>query len=182
MSSNDTNHGEASIPEPVWITYRVTIPLLCIIGIMGNLLSIVILSRNVFKKSILFAYLQGKLLVQNVVQLQSYCQNYKYIDRKLRHLIACILETAGLALVDIAYLICTFVQCFFVLHGRTWHDGPLVPPEEEGFFNDLGNAMTKVSFEIQDERQLIRVNITPTWHSPLPWSHLLSKYNTACFS
>ena len=60
MKSDNSSVQEMSAPVSVYITYSVIVPILCIIGIVGNSLSIVILSRKSLKKSIIYAYLKGK--------------------------------------------------------------------------------------------------------------------------
>ena len=57
-----TTKQNIEVPISVFITYSVVIPILCIGGIVGNSLSIVILSRNTFKKNIVYAYLKGKCI------------------------------------------------------------------------------------------------------------------------
>ena len=58
MENNSTVKGK-DVPITVFVTYSVVMPILCIIGIIGNSLSIVILSRKTLKKSIIYAYLKG---------------------------------------------------------------------------------------------------------------------------
>ena len=58
MENNSTTKDK-DVPITVFVTYSVVMPILCIIGIIGNSLSIVILSRKTLKKSIIYAYLKG---------------------------------------------------------------------------------------------------------------------------
>ena len=58
MEKNSTVKNK-DVPISVFATYSVMMPILCIIGIIGNSLSIVILSRKTLKKSIIYAYLKG---------------------------------------------------------------------------------------------------------------------------
>ncbi len=44
-------------------TYNVILPLICVLGFLGNLVSILILSRSKFKTKILYAYLKGLAIV-----------------------------------------------------------------------------------------------------------------------
>ena len=60
MKINNSSIQETTAPVSVYITYSVIVPILCIIGIVGNSLSIIILSRKSLKKSIIYAYLKGK--------------------------------------------------------------------------------------------------------------------------
>ena len=56
---NNSTYRNKDVPITVFVTYSVVMPILCIIGIIGNSLSIVILSRKTLKKSIIYAYLKG---------------------------------------------------------------------------------------------------------------------------
>ena len=56
---NNSTYKNKDVPITVFVTYSVVMPILCIIGIIGNSLSIVILSRKTLKKSIIYAYLKG---------------------------------------------------------------------------------------------------------------------------
>ena len=66
MKSNNSSIQETTPPVSVYITYSVIVPILCIIGIVGNSLSIVILSRKSLKRSIIYAYLKGMLQIKEI--------------------------------------------------------------------------------------------------------------------
>ena len=123
MKSNNSSIQETTPPVSVYITYSVIVPILCIIGIVGNSLSIVILSRKSLKRSIIYAYLKGTLQINEI--------NFKRI-KKYRKSATKVTQflISGLAVVDIAYLFFVSFECYFVLHGTLWHESPAVPPLE----------------------------------------------------
>ena len=58
--ANNSTIDPVAVPVSVYITYAVVVPILCVVGIIGNSLSIAILSRKILKKSIIYVYLKGK--------------------------------------------------------------------------------------------------------------------------
>ena len=58
----DGNVAPSNIPLAVWITYGFVMPAVCVLGVIGNSLSVVILSKKPFQKSVMYAYLKGLAL------------------------------------------------------------------------------------------------------------------------
>ena len=78
----------------------------------------------------------------------------------------------GLALVDITYLFCVSIECYFVLHGTLWHDTPVVPPDELDEF--CQNNALPIS-------HTIKPTTAPSnhkWHSKNLNSYPWSKYQS----
>ena len=50
---------DCSVPTTVWITFGAVLPAFVAIGVVGNVLSMLVLSRRRFRTSVMYAYLKG---------------------------------------------------------------------------------------------------------------------------
>ena len=55
----DIQQPSCAVPTTVWVTFGAVLPSLVAIGVIGNVLSMFVLSRRRFRTSVMYAYLKG---------------------------------------------------------------------------------------------------------------------------